>query len=425
MHIASNLDANCQLFPNLKLVHSLIPSRSQAEESFNSSLPGASTDSILDDESPREQEVSSRVTDYEWLLGQRGPFDEIDAETMQIKHKDQEKQQEEMMLYSLSPRAQPTVPTQKLKWTLLPKRNSPASEAQYEHSRARKSDVQEIESSQVGVLDLFASKDLYSRRSSESLKKSDNPLHIYSPEQPTPRSLQELYSLTLPNVRSKLRQEGLRQVGFITPLRQLNAANALSTEELFYKNRYKRMKVDPNSYRYNPFNPVAYEDASLYAFSPKEWTGNYPPPAQDDLLQHAIQNLRTEFKILPNIVYKKQSAQNPVPSVRYLFTVKGNKKASSEDIGSIIHLQLQIIVSHPASGKTLSQLERHIDVRNNVEVVSGELSVLSRTDLVGSFRVIARVFLIEETDGEQQEDSERNKLLLASHLQYFTIINSQ
>jgi len=45
--------------------------------------------------------------------------------------------------------------------------------------------------------------------------------------------------------------------------------------------------------------------------------------------------------------------------------------------------------------------------------------------LVGSFRVIARVFLIEETDGEKQEDSERNKLLLASHLQYFTIINSQ
>ena len=122
------------------------------------------------------------------------------------------------------------------------------------------------------ILDQFPNRSYSSRRSTLSLKKSDNPLQTYAPDQPNPNTIEELYTNTLPEVRNRLKHQGLRQVGFVQPLRDLNRANALSTEELFHKNRYKRMKTDPNdshAQRHNPFSPIAYKDPSLSVFAPK------------------------------------------------------------------------------------------------------------------------------------------------------------
>lgn len=296
------------------------------------------------------------------------------------------------------------------------------------------------------ILDQYASTAgiYHSRRSKDSVERSDNPLHMYSPDQTSPQSVQELYSETLPTIRSKLRQEGLKQVGFIAPLRSLNMAHAMSTEELFYLNRYKRMKLDNNRRRlaganlhhqgHDPLNPVAYVDASLDAFSPRQWSGDLPPPVQDDLLQRAIEGLETNFFVSPNIVRRQRQVQQQ--PVRYTFIALVPEQLNIGYAQDLMRLNLRIIVSHPASGKVLSCINRRITIPKNQPktVVSGELSVLASTNLSGSFRIVAQVLIDEDQTmmdeyddggdygGAEDDDMDNKKILRTHHPIYVQVI---
>ena len=214
-----------------------------------------------------------------------------------------------------------------------------------------------------------------------------------------------------------MRQEGLRQVGFIVPLRSLNAANALSTEELFYRNRYKRMKFDkndPNAYRHNPLDPVAYTDSSLDAFAPRQWQGDLPPPVRDDLLQRAIEGLKTTFSVTPNIVRAGRYVTSLIQPVTFTFTAMVPEQLNIGYAEHLMELNLRVIVSHPASGKVLSHLNRRISIPKDQPrtVVSGELTVLSSTNLSGSFRVVAQILINEDQDSP---DEYSDNMILRTH----------
>lgn len=86
----------------------------------------------------------------------------------------------------------------------------------------------------------------------DSIDKSNNTLSIY--HQKTPSSIEELYSVTLPEIRSKLKKKGLKQVGYIKPI----------SEEEFQENKYQMMGI-----QHNPFSPIALEDPSLKYFQPR------------------------------------------------------------------------------------------------------------------------------------------------------------
>jgi hypothetical protein len=134
----------------------------------------------------------------------------------------------------------------------------------------------------------------------------------------------------------------------------------------------------------------------------RQWTGSFPPPAQDDILRQAIDNLHTDFRVLPTVI--QWNGLSDLTPVRYIF---GTRFASSN---STIQLLLQITVTHPVTGRTLSHLQRHIDLIGNqtTQTVTGELHAITRAKVAGTFIVVAQVYLLPS-------DEEGNQILLESH----------
>jgi len=384
------------LFPKVSLVHFLMPGRANSVERM-------------------ERANDERLSD-EALLGGRDLYDRVDPFTAIIKKMDPEEKHTKQLMYSKQSPSQQSTVHHEVRSTWEPPYRPVINRDQDSQIAVVSSEEVNTTSDESGILDQFASSQSFSRRSKLSQQKSGNPLQVYSPNQSSPASVEELYSATLPEVRNKLRREGLRQVGFVTPLKHLNRMNSLTDEELFYRNRYRRMQVDPNdpsASKHNPFKPLAYRDSTLDAFAPKQWTGSHPPPATDDLLRQAIKNLRTDFNVAPKRIYRKPSAtEGDVPAVRYFFSLRFLQRALTGS-NSVIKLLLQVNVSHPSSGRTLSQLQRHIDIYTEDEiqpVITGELTAITKSGLSGQFRVTCQVFLIPSTS-----DEEEASVLLKTH----------
>lgn len=173
------------------------------------------------------------------------------------------------------------------------------------------------------------------RRAKQSLIKSQNPLQVYAPNVPEPKDLDELYGSTLPQVRSQLRQKGLRQVGILKSI----------SEEEFHRNKYLSNKAH---LEHDPYNPIAYTDPSLRAFAPSQWTAEKPPKAEDDVVRQAVQQLETSFHITPKTI--KQG-----DLISYTFIAKTASEYPLE-------LQLSISVVHPASSRVISLAERKVRI---------------------------------------------------------------
>eukprot|EP01080_Neovahlkampfia_damariscottae_P000433 gene433-6846_t len=174
----------------------------------------------------------------------RDPFDEIDAETMETIKYDPKK---ELPLYS-------------------------------------KLSIEEAQQSANGekkLLEKYSSTTLKTRRAVDTSKDILDSFH-----QKKPNSVDELYEETLPEMRSKLRNKGLKQVGFLKPISQID----------FEKYKYS-IQNNPNK-QHDAFNPTAkMDDKTLEFLEPKQWIGEKLPEATDDLAKEALDGLKIDFRL--------------------------------------------------------------------------------------------------------------------------------
>jgi hypothetical protein len=293
--------------------------------------------------------------DLTWLVGDRNPFDSVDPETLQVIPYSPEN----VLAYSKKNYDDGILPIE------APFMQH-SREEEYEHH------------DENNVLDKYRSSVRMTRRSTLDEKSAD-PLRSIAPTQKRPETIDELYEVTLPQVRNQLKQSGLKQVGSIRSY----------SPTLFEKNKYTSKK----STRHDPFKPHgAIQDPSLNTFTPKQWTGEHPTDAQDDLFVTAVRETSTEFFIEPQpIAYVGDTL-----SYRILVN-------SLPDL--TIDLVVSMLVTHVTSNRVMLRTERRIRARGQV-AVRGELGLT--LSLPGVYVVHAQVYLIStekvllETHGPQQ-----------------------
>ncbi|KAL0481283.1 helicase SKI2W [Acrasis kona] len=317
--------------------------------------------------------------DLSWLVGERGALDDVDPETLDIIPYSPENDN------SFFSKKNDSLDNQKQVSNLrfVPENESNVEREVDVNQQDQSENTIHVSDDSIGILDSFAptSRGPYTRRAASSLNKSNDPLESYAPKQPKPSSLQELYESTLPNVRNQLRQEGLRQTGFVKP------KSASSFESKKYKRNKKTAKHDP-------FKPSgALRDPSLQSFTPEQWTGDYPDEAQDDIIRAAINGLRTNFQVQPKVLYRG----DPILYVLKITT--------SAQIAHATKLQVIITVVHQS--KTLLRTERSVVIQtsNPRHEMRGELGLSTSQLQYGSHQVYAQVFLLSEIE----------KILLSSH----------
>jgi hypothetical protein len=269
-------------------------------------------------------------------LGDRGPFDTVDPETLQIipYHPDH------ATIYSKNEPKFENVPLQDF------------------------NDQQDILVAEPlpdvnNILDQYRS----NPRTRRSIEKSHDPFETFAPHEKRPESLEELYENTLPRVRNQLKQKGLKQAGSV---------RYHNTSLVFDKYKYSTSK--PAKQQHDPFKPTSpYSDPSLNAFTPKQWTGEHPSDPNDDLLLAAIRDISTEFIIEP-----------------YPIAFLGDKLSYQLIIHHSSHIQHDILVSIRVShlNRILLHTERKITGQHSI---TSDLGI--RLTLVGEYVVHAQIFL--------------------------------
>lgn len=233
------------------------------------------------------------------------------------------------------------------------------------------------------------------------------PLEIYSPGQEKPRSIADLYTKTIPQVRSRLRQDGLKQVGFVKV--------SHVTGEQFQRLKYQTHHKGPNATdtgvpkrQFDPYRLSSYlEDTTLDHFAPKQWTEGHPPDAEDDLVRHALNTLQSTFNIFTD------KMQSPIETRQIKTTASGRPWMYHVDIRCEVHhpimLKLVITISQPSKGRTLSQLDRFLKLESNKTYhhATGYLSLDTSTLEVSTYHAHSQIFFIDEVT--------RSKILLSTH----------
>jgi hypothetical protein len=331
--------------------------------------------------------------DLNWLVGDRKPFDSIDPDTLEIVPYSPV---QDKTFYARSNHIEkrfgnPHPP----KWEKIRMEQDEVSPITSQHSNTiQLTEGNANEQDDDGILSEFRPKSSsvrLTRRFQSSHEKSDNPLETYAPDQVKPTTLEELYDKTLPQVRNQLKQQGLKQVGSIKT----------SSSAVF--DRYKYSSTKPLSKTsapipHDPFKPAGIlRDPSLSAFTPKQWTGDRPTDAQDDMITAAIQGLITEFHVEPH----------PIAYLGDILSYQLLVNIQTSGITQAIMLMVSITVTHPATSRTLLYTERTMIVQGDkpVHLMRGELGLNTVALSLGSYMIYAQVFLI----------SGREKVLLASH----------
>ena len=213
----------------------------------------------------------------------------------------------------------------------------------------------------IKLLEKYSSTTLKTRRAVDSSKDI-----LGSFRQENPNSIDELYEKTLPEMRSKLRNKGLKQIGYLKPI----------SKDDFDKYKYN-IQTNPNK-KHDPYNPVSkLDDKTLEFLEPKQWIGEKLPEAKDDLEKEALEGLMIDF---------------------HLNDIKiGELISYTIQIKTISDLQLnlifQISIIELNTLKIIVQAEKHIKVSGSKwHRFEGNLSIDTSSLEPGTYQGICKVF---------------------------------
>jgi len=202
----------------------------------------------------------------------------------------------------------------------------------------------------------------------------------------TADSLSDLYTRVLPELRSELRQGGLRQIGFV---RFNTATPQESSDELLTKLR------KPTKDSHNAFDPMAFEDPSLRVLAPKQWKGNLPTTAKDDIIQSAIHGLLTRFHPSNNIIQQGEPIQYD------FYVYQENQTREMWNALSAITVQLVVSFSQIETSRTLTQAKhsfhfthQHGNEGFGISKENQSLNLDSSSLQPGNYQMFAQVFLL-------------------------------
>lgn len=182
--------------------------------------------------------------------------------------------------------------------------------------------------------------------------------------------MEQLYTETLPQVRSRLRQQGMKQVGSI----KMNM-----DADLFQKNKYKRS----TSAKHDPYHVKEYnQDPSLQAFMPKQWTGKPLPPAQDDLMNQTLKGLTTVFKL-------KQVSLRRGDKLHYEWHIRMSTQHP-------IILKITMNVAQPSNMRVISYSEKTAKLSGEQQTtkIEGVLYFPSEKSALGTYAASAQVYAV-------------------------------
>ncbi|EFC50497.1 predicted protein [Naegleria gruberi] len=186
----------------------------------------------------------------------------------------------------------------------------------------------------------------------------------------------DLYARALPELRAELRQKGLKQVGFI----KFNKDSNKAVENL-------RLTSKEN-FKHDAFNPLALEDPSLRVLAPKQWKGSLPSPAKDDIIQSAINGLKTHFELNNNFLVQGDP-------ISYDFMVS-QENTESKALDTLT-IQLVITLTHADTSRTLTQTKKIFKFNEDspFEIVKPlqTLNLNTKYMDLGSYQLFAQVFL--------------------------------
>jgi hypothetical protein len=214
----------------------------------------------------------------------------------------------------------------------------------------------------------FSSDKQLTRRATESIQASTDLLEFHM--QNKPRSIDELYTKTLPEMRSKLKRQSLRQSGHLQPV----------TQDQFEKYKYQ-MSID----RHDPFHPKGIVDPTLEYFRPKQMIGTVTNDAQDDLLINAIKNMHVDLKI-PNITIGSV--------IEYVLKITTTSDQP-------LDLSFGFVLSHPATSRVVSYSERKVTVKGKmIHSLNGNFGAETSSMVIGTYRVNCRIYVV--TNGKNE-----------------------
>lgn len=202
---------------------------------------------------------------------------------------------------------------------------------------------------------------MMTRRATQTIQSSMDLLDYHL--QKKPESLDELYNKTLPEMRSKLKRQSLKQAGMLRPI----------TQDEFEKHKYQMIND-----QHDPYHPKAIVDPTLNHFRPKQLVGKEPEEAKDDLLLNAIKNLHVDLKI-PDVTIGNV--------IEYNVTVT---TISDEPLDLIF----AFVLSHPATSRVISYSERKVRVQGKKShSVQGNFGVETSAMVIGTYRMNCRIYL--------------------------------
>jgi hypothetical protein len=206
----------------------------------------------------------------------------------------------------------------------------------------------------------YSSKQLNTRRATDT---TQNMLSSFN--QQNPNSVDELYETTLPEMRSKLRKKGLKQVGYLTPI----------SKETFESFKYSI----ENHQQHNAFEPnsMLKKDVTLELFEPKQWIGERMPDAKDDLVKEALEGLVIDFR------FKDIQLGELISYAIQIQTISELE----------LNLLFQISIYQSGTSKIIVQAEKNIKVSGDKwHRFEGTLSIDTSSLDPGSYQGICKIF---------------------------------
>ena len=320
------------------------------------------------------------------ITGERGMFDTIDPETLQVVKYDRTRDgmntiySKNMKTYGGENEHTPDL--NELNWN---KNQQLQLESQKKESfKQRMTEIQNVENvvktspiinnveenTHFGLLDKYLVNDAVKITSRRVTSKITSPTS-------TANNIDELYTKVLPELRGQLRKNGLRQVGLI------RFDNSTTSDKLLSK------LLTKTKGEHDAFHPMAFEDPSLRILAPKQWIGTLPSSAKDDIIQSAISGLKTDFYLSCNFVRQGEP-------IEFNFSAFQENQLLQSNALSSITLQLVITLTQTATSKTLLQTRKSYQFEDDsmsFTVLNESLNVDTKSMETGNYQIFSQVLL--------------------------------
>lgn len=274
-------------------------------------------------------------------------------------------------------------------------------------------------SSSIDYLENFDSKDSHSRVSKTSWKEKT------SLQYPPPSDLNELYQVTLPHIRKKLRTGGLRQSGFIDRFSDVEFQNQkydksrsslvlqkeqeqISNITLSSSMNINRGETGNKHDPYHPKNPIV--DPTLKLFEPKPWVGAKPPDAVDQLTKSSLNKVHGELQLIINSKSQIKRSFFPYDSHKHQGNpskIEGHLSDTVTKIPTGSSLTFKMIISN---------IPKDIPIFIQIHLLGPDNKILYVTE-----ENVTKSILAATSDGHQQQDKGFSSTIAEKYFEWKSI----